>query len=190
MQLTVDRLGALSPIPSTLRSAAVSGVYVLCTSRDLNQRLRREFGDTAIEILDIPTFVSRLELALLARGAATTQNVRHGPVNYHDKELPSPYIDWALPSKIVFFKRLDDYGYQKEYRFAVGPPGSWDAENVSLELELRRSLPNGRIAVERYKVAPKERYVAVTPSAGIDLQSEGTHAELQIGDIRDICQVR
>ena len=189
LRLTINRGGRRAPVPGTLRSSLVGGVYALCTSVEPSPRLAQEFGDTAIGVRDPSEFVRRLDSALFAKGATGQDAIRHGLVSYEDDASLEPYIAWALPEKIGFHKRATNYQWQREYRLAFGPPGAWDVEAVDLDLELRPTLPDGRVKLERYTIRPVSSYSPATPSAGVEWPSPGSHAVVDLGDIRDICSL-
>ena len=70
-----------------------------------------EFGEYAVVVFDVPTFIQRVE------GAALVRNYRfhRGRVVYYDPILGLP--DVPLNESLAFFKR-NQFAHQKEFRFA------------------------------------------------------------------------
>ena len=70
-----------------------------------------EFGDYAVVVFDVPTFIQRVKRAALARN----YRVHLGRVVYYDPMLGLP--DMPLNESLAFFKR-NRFAHQKEFRFA------------------------------------------------------------------------
>ena len=70
-----------------------------------------EFGEYAVVVFDVPTFIQRAERAALARN----YRFHRGRVVYYDPVLGLP--DVPLNESLAFFKR-NQFTHQKEYRFA------------------------------------------------------------------------
>ncbi len=70
-----------------------------------------EFGDYAVVVFDVPSFIQRVEGAALARN----YRLHLGRVTYYDSMLGLPNL--PLNESLAFFKR-SRFAHQKEFRFA------------------------------------------------------------------------
>ena len=135
-----------SPVNNALIKTRNSDDYVFCffgmkddathfTFSEEQKAKIREFGDTALLILDFDEFVERVKKAALSAGFSG----HYGRVKYYDDE--SDNVNMMLCSingmwNFAFYKP-QDYEYQQEYRFLLErngkPDDHWILELGSLD---------------------------------------------------------
>ena len=154
-----------TPVNNALIKTRNSDDYVFCffgmkentthfTFSEEQKAKIREFGDTALVILDYGAFEDRVKKAAKDAGF----EVHFGRVDYYDDEadnadtlIRSIYGMWTLA-----FEKPKDYEYQQEYRFLLErkgrPEDHWVLELGSLEDISRMISTEQALAIELNQV--------------------------------------
>lgn len=147
-------------------TARCDEIFVFCMSREFSATLWDEFSAVmCVEITNIPAFCRRVAslLPANARFPGHPRRERIGqPVVYYDAS-DAPDTRWALPDRIALSK-LNEFARQREFRLVFSTTGALDFQNVALRLQLADSPP----------AAPT---------------SEHKSHDIDVGSLRDICQV-
>jgi hypothetical protein len=119
-------------------SANPAEIFVFCLSRSLTDELRQEFqGVACVEILDIPTFCTRIRAALPTRarfpGSSGRSHIGWRVEYYQESEGGRPH--WALPDKIATAKSIK-YARQDEFRLVFSLTHAMGFQNVNTRLTL------------------------------------------------------
>jgi hypothetical protein len=137
-------------------------IYMFCMSLSLNETLRSAFNAVACaEILNPRAFIHRWLRALPDEAKKDEKHIARRVAYYRAEEVPGNV--WALPDLIVTTK-LQRFSYQDEYRLAHTNTDAFAFQNCTYNLVDRKARP-------------------------LPWPEEHLHQTLELGDLRDICQV-
>jgi hypothetical protein len=113
-------------------AARGSEIFVYCASNHLSDEIAEKLGRFCVEINDPDILIRRLRLLAQPDSKIDYKHVICGPVDYRPGGRP-PGVDWALPERLVLTKP-EHYGWQDEYRIAIGQRNALDVHAVDLHL--------------------------------------------------------
>ena len=143
-------------------AAKAHEIYIFCMSNSFTDNLKNEFKAVAcVKLLDPRMFINRWLDALPEEAKKEGKHVARRVAYYQPEDVPGNV--WALPDLIITTK-LKRFEYQNEYRLAYTTTDAFGFENCNYQLVDRKARP-----------APKPE--------------EHSHQTLQLGNLRDICQL-
>jgi hypothetical protein len=123
--------------------ATCDEIFVFCASRAFSARLWDAFeAEACIEILNVPTFCSRVTAALPAGAKFPGPPGRERlawRVEYYSP-LDAPATRWALPDRIAYSKQKA-FAWQEESRLIFSTTGALDFQKVALTIEPHGTAP-------------------------------------------------
>lgn len=127
-------------------------VFAFCMSTSLSESLCTEFGETIVEITDVPGFLSRVRASVRKHPSLRKSGLLCGRVEYyhHNRPVTSSVKD---PLRLPFFKPIR-FSYQEEYRLVCSRRGG---------LTFRQSLVSHSHSLidEVARLKLKEKFLAV-----------------------------
>jgi len=128
-------------------------VFAFCLSTALDPRLLLRFGcDSVIEILDVPNFLFRVELAVKKSPQFAESGLIAGSVEYYQANRRA-IGNVKNPEELPFFKPIE-FSIQREFRLVCAQRGG---------LALRESIVRGNhsLAAEAARMEQREHHFRV-----------------------------